>query len=82
MSDVFSFPGFLQNNGADEKTVIFANSAKEVDSLAKLLESQCIAVIKATEFMSPTSLMDAEASWNFIVQSGETKNTVLGTVLY
>ncbi|XP_065064666.1 putative ATP-dependent RNA helicase TDRD12 [Rhopilema esculentum] len=68
---------FLQNNGADEKSVIFANSAKEVDSLAKLLESQCIAVIKATEFMSPTSLMDAEASWNFIVQSGETKNTVL-----
>ena len=58
--------------------VIFVNSAKEADSLVSLLESQCIGVLKATEFMSPIEVKDVQTSWNYELRSKKHRDFVLG----
>ena len=63
---------------ANHNMVIFVNSANEADRLGDLLESQCIGVLKATEFMSPIELKDIETSWNHEVKKKKHHDFVLG----
>eukprot|EP00794_Sanderia_malayensis_P019141 gene19141-21059_t len=61
---------FLQGQGADQRVVMFTNSAREAEQLQRLLESQTLVAICATEFMTPVELMDIEAAWKASVRSG------------
>ena len=62
---------FLEGEGANHDVVMFVNSACEAERLEQLIESQSIAVIRATEFMSPPELKDIQASWNSSINSGQ-----------
>ena len=58
--------------------MICVNSAKDADNVAGLLESQCVGVLKITEFMSPTELKDVQTNWNYIVASKKPGECILG----
>ena len=68
----------MKGDSVDDNVVTFVNSAQEADSLESLLESQCIGVLKATEFMPPTELKDLLANWNHVVKSRKPSEFVLG----
>ena len=74
----FSLSDILKGDSIDDNVVIFVNSAQEADSLGSLLESQCIGVLKATEFIPPTELKDLRANWNHVVETRKPTEFVLG----